>query len=211
MAQRRDFGAILDGARAGQQWAVALLFEDVQPRLLRYLRSRVRDEADDIAGEVWEAIARGIATFEGDESDFRGWAFTIARRRLIDHRRRQGRRKTDPSDDAVFASHASIDATDAAVIDRLSAQEAISVITAALSEEQAEVVILRVVAGLDTSIVAEVMQRPETWVRVNQHRALKRLAEHLAAHPGDSADDDKDRAPETSVPLRVTPEPGYTM
>ena len=204
MAQQRDFGAILDGARAGQQWAVAVLFEDVQPRLLRYLRSRDREQADDIAGEVWEAIARGMTTFEGDESDFRGWAFTIARRSLIDHRRRLGRRKTDPADDATFASLAAVDTTDVTVIERLSAQEAISVITAALSEEQAEVVILRVVAGLDTSIVAEVMQRPETWVRVNQHRALKRLAEHLA-------DAGQDEAPETSAPLHVTPEPRYTM
>src|SRR4029077_4021846 len=140
----------------------------------------------------------------GDESDFRGWAFTIARRRLIDHRRRLGRRKTDPADDATFASLAAVDTTDVTVIERLSAQEAISVITAALSEEQAEVVILRVVAGLDTSIVAEVMQRPETWVRVNQHRALKRLAEHLA-------DAGQDEASQTSPPLRVTPEPRYTM
>jgi len=208
VAQQRDFGAVLEGARTGQQWAVAVLFEDVQPRLLRYLRSRDRDQADDIAGEVWEAIARGIATFEGDESDFRGWAFTIARRRLIDHRRRHGRRKTDPYDDAAFASLAAVDTTDVTVIDRLSAQEAISVITAALSEEQAEVVILRVVAGLDTSIVAEVMQRPETWVRVNQHRALKRLTEHLAEHLADVV---PDGTPEPSAPLRVTPEPRYTM
>jgi RNA polymerase sigma-70 factor (ECF subfamily) len=204
VAQQRDFGAILEGARAGQQWAVASLFEDVQPRLLRYLRSRDRDEADDIAGEVWEAIARGIGAFEGDESDFRGWAFTIARRRLIDHRRRQARRKTDPSDDTAFASRAASDTTDVIVIERLSAQEAISVITAALSEEQAEVVLLRVVAGLDTSIVAEVMQRPETWVRVNQHRALKRLAEHLAGRG-------PDEGPEASAPLRVTQEPRYPM
>ena len=64
--------------------------------------------------------------------------------------------------------------------------------------------ILRVVAGLDTSVVAEVMQRPETWVRVNQHRALKRLAEHLV-------DGGPDEARETMAPLRVTPEPRYTM
>ena len=51
--------------------------------------------------------------------------------------------------------------TDIAAIDHLTAQEAIAVITAALSDEQAEVVILRVVAGLDTKTVAEVMQRPE--------------------------------------------------
>jgi RNA polymerase sigma-70 factor, ECF subfamily len=205
MAQVRDFGAVLDGAKAGQHWAVALLFADLQPRLLRYLRSRDRDQADDLASEVWEAIARGIATFEGGESDFRGWAFTIARRRLIDHRRRRGRRKTDPADDTAFAGIAAVEITDIAAIDHLTSQEAIAVITAALSDEQAEVVILRVVAGLDTKTVAEVMQRPETWVRVNQHRALKRLAEHLEDSRG------PDQAPEASSPRHVTPEPRYTM
>jgi RNA polymerase sigma-70 factor (ECF subfamily) len=179
VAQQRDFGAVLDGARAGKQWAVAILFEDLQPRLLRYLRSRDRAQADDIAGEVWEAIARGIASFEGDESAFRGWAFTIARRRLIDHRRRVGRRKTDPTDDIAFAGIAAIETAEDAAIDRLSAQEAISIISAVLSDEQAEVVILRVVAGLDTSTVAGVMDRTDSWVRVTQHRALKRLADRF--------------------------------
>ena len=56
MAQQRDFGAVLDEAKAGEQWAVAILFNDLQPRLLRYLRSRNRDLADDIAADVWEAI-----------------------------------------------------------------------------------------------------------------------------------------------------------
>jgi hypothetical protein len=49
------------------------------------------------------------------------------------------------------------------------------------------------------------MQRPETWVRVNQHRALKRLADHLADGGG------PDEAPETSSPRHVTPAPRYTM
>ena len=179
MAQPRDFGAVLEGARAGEQWAVAILFEDLQPRLLRYLRSRGREVAEDIAGDVWEAIARGIGEFQGDDSDFRGWAFTIARRRLIDHDRRTGRRKTDPAEDEVFAALPASETTDGEAIDRLSAQEAIAIITASLSADQAEVVLLRVVAGLDTSLVAEVMDRSETWVRVTQHRAMKRLADRF--------------------------------
>jgi len=179
VAHAREFGATLDGAKSGAPWAVAALFEDLQPRLLRYLRSRDRDAADDIAAEVWEAIARGIRTFEGDESGFRGWAFTIARRRLIDLRRQRARRQTDPNDTDTFVALAAEDQTDSEAIERLSAQEAVSLITATLSEEQAEVVLLRVVGGVDTSVVAQVMQRTETWVRVTQHRALKRLAESL--------------------------------
>lgn len=179
MAQQRDFGAVLDGAKAGEQWAVALLFEDLQPRLLRYLRGRDRELAEDIAADVWEAIARGIRDFEGDDSDFRGWAFTIARRRLIDHHRKAERRKTDPTDDGTLTDRPGIETTEVEAIERLSAQEAVAIITATLPDEQAEVVLLRVVAGLDTSLVAEVMGRSETWVRVTQHRALKRLADRF--------------------------------
>ncbi len=186
MAQPRDFGAILDGAKAGEQWAVAVLFEDLQPRLLRYLRSRSREVAEDIAADVWEAIARGIGEFEGDDSDFRGWAFTIARRRLIDHQRRTGRRKTDPADDGTFAGLPATETTEVEAIERLSAQEAIAIITSTLSDEQAEVVLLRVVAGLDTALVAEVMDRSETWVRVTQHRAMKRLADRFVPETSSS-------------------------
>ncbi len=179
MAQQREFGAVLGAAKAGQHWAVASLFQELQPRLLRYLRDRDRANAEDIAADVWEAIARGIGSFEGDESGFRGWAFTIARRRLIDQRRKTERRKTDLADDATLSAIPALESTDLAAIDRLSAQEAVALITASLSDEQAEVVLLRVVGGLDTGIVAEVMQRSESWVRVTQHRALKRVAERL--------------------------------
>ena len=184
MAGARDFGVIIDAARGGEDWAVRLLFEDLQPRLLRYLTSRVRDGADDIAGEVWEAIARGIGTFEGDEAGFRAWAFTIARRRVIDHQRRSTRRKTDSTDDAYFADLAAPVAVDMEAIDRMSAREAIALVTSLLPEEQAEVVLLRVVAGLDTALVSEILGRSETWVRVTQHRALRRLADRVGSKMG---------------------------
>ncbi len=196
VAQQRDFDAVLEGAKKGEHWAVALLFEDVQPRLLRYLRSRDHSVADDIAGEVWEAVARGIRTFEGDDSDFRGWAFTIARRRLIDHRRKRERRKTDLADDTTFTALPGPETADRAAIDHLSAQDAIAVITSCLTEEQAEVVLLRVVGGMATHLVAEAMQRSESWVRVTQHRAMKRLADQV----------DRDLAP-----LGVTGHPRHTM
>ena len=73
-------------------------------------------------------------------------------------------------------------------IDRMSAQEAVALVTSTLSEEQAEVVLLRVVAGLDTALVSEILGRPETWVRVTQHRALRRLADSLGRMIGVTED-----------------------
>ena len=49
-----------------------------------------------------------------------------------------------------------------------------------LPEQQAEVILLRVVAGLDTEMVADMLGRSPGAIRVAAHRGLKRLAALLA-------------------------------
>src|SRR5439155_366621 len=82
-------------ARLGADWAVAVIYRDLHPRLVRFFRSQESREADDLVGEVWLAVAQGLALFDGDEAGLRAWVFTIARRRLVDHRRRAAFRRTD--------------------------------------------------------------------------------------------------------------------
>jgi RNA polymerase sigma-70 factor (ECF subfamily) len=53
-----------------------------------------------------------------------------------------------------------------------------------LSDEQLEVVLLRVVGDLDASQVAALLGRTENWVRVTQHRAVQRLAERMGHRLG---------------------------
>ena len=77
-----EFDAILDAARSGDELAAVRLFDAFNPRLLRFLRAFEPRVADDLAGEVWLAIATGLGTFEGDDAGFRAWVFSIARRRL---------------------------------------------------------------------------------------------------------------------------------
>ena len=57
------------------------------------------------------------------------------------------------------------------------AQAAIDALVADLPPDQAEVVLLRVVAGLGVDEVAEIMGKRPGTVRVLQHRALRRLAQ----------------------------------
>jgi RNA polymerase sigma-70 factor (ECF subfamily) len=178
-----DAEAVLAAASSHEQWAVAALFRAYQPRILRYLRAQAPGVADDLAGEVWVAVARGLDRFVGDEAGFRRWLFTIARRRLADHRRKVGRRRTDPvPHDQLDRPAEGGDGRDPAslVVDRLDAQQAIALIVTDLSPDQADAVLLRVVGGLDVAQVALVMDRSPGAVRVLCHRALHRLAPLLS-------------------------------
>jgi RNA polymerase sigma-70 factor, ECF subfamily len=167
---------LICAAKRGDAESVALLFRDLHPRINRYLRGQDPNNADELEGDVWEAIARGLGEFTGSEREFAAWAFTIARRRVIDQRRRTARRRTDVTDPDTLRAFLAPDAPDADAINRLTAQEAIAQITRALPEEQADVVLLRVLGGLDAATVGDILDRSENWVWVTQHRALRKLA-----------------------------------
>jgi len=180
-----SFPDVLRAAKGGQEWAIEELFIDLQPRLLRFLNGLEAGAADDLAGEVWLAMARGICGFEGDLTGFRAWVFTIARRRAVDYRRAAGRRPAVPVGTEFFSDRGASSDTAAEVIERLSGQGAIDLITSSLPEEHAELLMLRVLGGLDVLRVAEIMGRSPNWVRVTQHRALRRLAVVLDSAAGD--------------------------
>jgi RNA polymerase sigma-70 factor (ECF subfamily) len=157
--------------RQGADWAVAELWRDLHPRLLTYFRAAEPGAAEDLASDTWVDVARSLHRFEGGETDFRRFAFTIARRRLSDHRRRRFRRRTDPVAGETMADRAAPDDPATAAV----GQAALAVI-GRLPRDQAEVVLLRVVGGLGAEEVGAIVGKSAGAVRVIQHRALKRLA-----------------------------------
>ena len=173
------FGEVIDLVRGGDPYAVEELFGEIQPRLLRFLHSQESRFADDLAAEVWLAVAGGVSRFEGDWDDFRAWIFAIARRRLADHRRTAVRRRTDVVAVEDFELHRADDTTEDTALDKISGQQAAALVSAVLSGDQAEVLLLRVLADLDVDQVASIMQRSPNWVRVTQHRAMRTLAKRL--------------------------------
>jgi RNA polymerase sigma-70 factor, ECF subfamily len=172
------FESVLEAAREGAEWAITALYRELQPSLLRYLRSQAPADGEDLASEVWLDAASSLHRFQGDEGAFRRWLFTIARRRLIDLRRRDGRRR------AVLAplesSFEAPDATDPEV-QLLASSETEAALSRIgnLPPDQAEVVLLRVLGGLDVESVAGILGKKPGAVRVLQHRALTRLADQL--------------------------------
>jgi RNA polymerase sigma-70 factor (ECF subfamily) len=170
-----DFDGVLTAARRGDEHAFGRLWWDLHPALLRYLQVIGAESADDVASEVWLDVACRLPTFGGDETAFRGWLFTIARRGVIDSWRRTARTLIYAIPDAHLYEQPGPDETAEGAAGRITAERAMALI-ANLPREQAEVIILRVVAGLGTKEVAELLGTSPGAVRVAAHRGLRRLA-----------------------------------
>ncbi|MGH9011649.1 MAG: RNA polymerase sigma factor [Acidimicrobiia bacterium] len=171
-----DFDQTLDAARLGDDRALAVLWQELQPALLRYLQAGDPDAAEDIASDTWLEVTRRLDRFSGGEREFRGWLFTIARHRLIDARRRAARQRTAPVEWLPDRPGGDDPASD--VLVDLSTRASLRLVSE-LPPEQAEAVRLRVMAGLDTNQVAEIMGKQPGNVRVLSHRGLRNLARRL--------------------------------
>lgn len=174
-----DFAALLEEARAGGEAAFSRLWRDGNPALLRYLRVIAPESAEDIAADTWVRVVRGLSSFQGDEQSWRAWLFTTARRRAVDEGRRRARRPAISMEE-VAAEHlaAAGDAAEAA-LERIGTRSALELLRK-LPAAQAEIILLRVVAGLDTETVAEMVGRSPGAVRVAAHRGLRRLAQIMS-------------------------------
>jgi RNA polymerase sigma-70 factor (ECF subfamily) len=172
-----DLDGALWAARDGDEDAFRTLYRQIQPRLLRYVRTLVGDEAEDVTSEAWLHIAKDIATFDGDLDGFRGWTATIARHRALDHLRYRKRRPVEMAPDNELLELPAADDTEKTALDSLSTHAALALI-ARLPPDQAEIIVLRIVVGLDAKTVAKVLGKRAGAIRTAAHRGLRRL-EHL--------------------------------
>jgi RNA polymerase sigma-70 factor (ECF subfamily) len=179
--RHEELDTVLQAARNGEEDAFRTLYRHIHPRLLRYVRTLAGDDAEDVASEAWLQIARDIASFDGDIDGFRGWTSTIARHRALDHLRRHNRRPVQHAPAGELPEHPASDDTETTALDSLSTQAALALI-ARLPRDQAEIIVLRVVMGLDAKTVARVLGKRPGAVRTAAHRGLRRL-EHLLNDP----------------------------
>ena len=175
-----DFERVLEAAACGDEAAFARLWRDAHPALLRYLRVMLRDQsaAEDVAADVWVDVTRRLEDFRGSEAAFRGWLFTLGRRRAIDLWRQAGRAPVRLTDDLGELDQAGDHDTASTALERMSTDWALELI-AALPRDQAEVIVLRVIAGLDVKDVAQLLGKRPGTVRVAAHRGLRSLAVRL--------------------------------
>ncbi len=148
-------------------------------------RAGVR-EGDDVAQEVFQAVARHIGGFrrEGAGQTFRGWLHAITRSKVADHHRKQAKEPQAAGGSEIQMRFAQIpspepqDPSDAAVHDGVLLR-ALEQIRGHFQEQTWTAFWRIVVDGLSAPDVARELGMSPGAVRVAKSRVLQRLREEL--------------------------------
>ena len=179
MSFESDFPSVLAAACGGADWAWTLIYREYSPAVLRYLRGHGAREPEDLLGEVFVQVVRNVGAFEGAEREFRSWVFMIARNRLVDGWRRQGRSQLDfvPADELAAVGGAGDSEheamrhlDDARVIETLRR----------LTHDQRDVLFLRYFAQLTIDEVAVVLGKRPGAVKSLQARGLAAIRREMS-------------------------------
>jgi RNA polymerase sigma-70 factor (ECF subfamily) len=172
------FTNLLTAARAGDEPAWKEIFGGLAPLVLGYLRANGAPDPEDTLGETFLQVARDISRFDGDESGFRAWVFTIAHHRLIDARRYSARRPVELSAEPPEPRKRADDAAEEA-LERIGLGR-VREILAAISDDQRAVLLLRFVGDMSIDDVAKALDKRPGAVKALQRRGLAAAKRQLA-------------------------------
>jgi len=160
-------------ARAGDETAWATIVADLGPAIAGYARARGAPDPEDVMQDVFLAAASRLSRFEGDGRAFRSWVFSIAYRQIVD--RYRSRRDNVELPVSLADPGPSPEQTAITGIVVSEAMAALDVLT----DVERDVVLLRVIGGLETDEVARAVGKRGGNVRVIQTRALAKLRGEL--------------------------------
>jgi RNA polymerase sigma-70 factor, ECF subfamily len=160
--------SLVHAARRGDAEAFAELYRRFGRFVHGLLLARLPpDDAADVAQDVFTQAWMRLDTLD-EPAAFGGWIAAIARRRAVDHLRRQHVHARLDESIAAPATHAAA----------VEAHEILDVIRA-LPTAYRETLVLRLVEGLSGSEIAALTGLTPASVRVNLHRGFKLLRERL--------------------------------
>lgn len=172
------FDEVLAAARTGAEWAWRLLYQDLAPTVIGYVRSRGAPEPEDVAAEVFLHVVRGLPAFEGTEDGFRSWVFVIAHHRMLDDARSRSRRPQDAVPTEAMAGFAGGHDVEDEALGSVRLDELRTLIEE-LSPDQADVLLLRFLGGLSIDEVAQAVGKRPGAVKALQHRGVRALTRRL--------------------------------
>jgi len=175
MSTAADIQELVNRAKENDLQALSQLYELFFNRVYRYIFVRVqnKEEAEDLTSQVFLKMVENIGKFSWQGFSFSAWLFKIAHNLVVDWYRSKPAKEAEKQAEPAPKS----DPEDLVLLN-----EKISMALKSLrnlSEQQREVLILRLLGGLSCQQTAQVLGLSEGNVRLIQHRALTKLREEL--------------------------------
>lgn len=157
-------------AQAGDKAAYGQLLQDLLPWLQQQARHLVSPaQADDVVQEALLGLHRVLHTYDAARP-LTPWLYGILRFKAKESWRQAMRHQHDELMEETEL------AIDGVLSEQLGARHDALKLLARLSPQQAQVLQLTQIKGLSAKEAAQVTGQTVAWVKVNVHRALKKLA-----------------------------------
>jgi RNA polymerase sigma-70 factor (ECF subfamily) len=175
-----DDGTI-ERARAGDQQALAAVYDWYLPRVYRYVLSRLGNvaEAEDLTEDIFLRMLGAIADYKRTSVPFSAWLFRIARNHLVSYYRKNGNRKADALQETMADSRHD----PASIVETQLILGEVAEAVQRLPDAQRDVIALRFAVGLSIAETAQVLGKRQGNVKALQHKAVTRLQKILLAEP----------------------------
>ncbi|NWF69065.1 MAG: sigma-70 family RNA polymerase sigma factor [Chloroflexi bacterium] len=169
---------LLAQARQNDQDALRQIYERYFPPIYQFIRLRVneREQAQDIASEVFLDFFVALRGARPPQTSLRAWLFRVARNKIYDH---YGRHKQFPLETlADWLPDTPESSPEVEFVRALDVERARRALTL-LNAEQQEVLILRFGQALNLQETADIMGTSISAVKSLQFRAVNKLRQIL--------------------------------
>jgi RNA polymerase sigma-70 factor (ECF subfamily) len=169
---------LISRAKNGDAVVIGALYERFRLSIFRYLYYRLGDQqmAEDLTSEVFLRMIRSLPGLSPNSLSFQAWLFQIARNLAIDHYRKMSVRDHVQLDENVISRDEDIDTS----LERNLTSERLRRALSRLNPDQRDVIVLRFVADMPITQVAQTLHKSEDSVKGLQRRGLNTLREILA-------------------------------
>lgn len=173
---------LIKEAIQGESSAFGFLYDKYHERIYRFIYLKVshREEAEDLAHQVFLKAWQNIDSYEHKGFPFSSWLYQIARNQVIDHYR--GKKDIINIEYIEEIEFFYNDSDETLKLDDKDNIEAIKKAVLKLPEDQQDIVIMRFVEDIQPKEIALIIDKPESTVRVLQHRAIKNLKKMLKSN-----------------------------
>ena len=184
--RRPKISALKSGEPAAWRWFV----DEFGQSLVNYAARMGHSDPEEVMGATMEAVARGVARFEGNHKQFRSYVFSVAHARIVDDLRKSARRTNLGQEWLESQQHhddhdlGGEDTGFGAMVGDAFDSEVLTAALARLSDDQRTMIYLRYVEGLSTKETADAVGKSEVATRVALSRGLGQLREILSAGGG---------------------------